>query len=55
MCTSRVRQSCAEAFLICRVGLNLYLYDVYKVIFGREITKCTIINGVYIYGSGQPY
>ena len=24
-------------------------------IFGREITKYTVIYGVYIYGSGQPY
>jgi len=37
-----------------RVGQN-HIYTVYiHGIFGREITKYTVIYGVYIYNSGQP-
>jgi hypothetical protein len=38
-----------------RVGQNhicVYLWCIYGI-FGRQITKCTVI--AYIYGSGQPY
>jgi len=39
---------------IHRVGQNhKYKRCVYGI-FGREITKPTVIYGVYIYGSGQP-
>ena len=39
------------------VGLarTIYIYGVSTVFSGREITKYTVIYGVYIYGSGQPY
>ena len=40
---------------VCRVGQNrLYTECMYGV-FGREITKYTVVYSVCIYGSGQPY
>jgi len=39
---------------IIRVGQN-HTYTVCVQYFGREITKCTVIHGVYVHGSGQPY
>jgi len=38
------------------VGLarTLYIRCLYGI-FGREITKNTVIYGVYMYASGQPY
>jgi len=39
-----------------RVGLARTIYmGCVCGIFGREITKYTVIYGVHIYGSGQPY
>jgi hypothetical protein len=39
------------------VGLarTIYLYTVYVRYFWQGITKFTVMCGVYIYGSGQPY
>jgi len=40
---------------VCRVGQNhIYIRCVYGI-FGREFTIYTVIYGVYIYNSGQPY
>jgi len=34
---------------MCRVGQNhIYIYGVYTVFFGGEITKYTVIYGAYI-------
>jgi hypothetical protein len=55
-----------KPFLFCTLRMyhwgwpELYVYGVYllvyyTVFFGREITKYTVMYGVSIYGSGQPY
>jgi len=36
------------------LAITMYIRCVYGI-FDREITKYTVIYGVYIYGSGQPY
>jgi hypothetical protein len=35
-------------------AICIYIYGVYPF-FGRDITKYTVIYGVHIQGSGQPY
>ena len=36
------------------IYIYIYIWCVYGI-FGREINEYTVIYGVYIYGSGQPY
>ena len=34
--------------------IYIYIRCIYGK-FGREITQCMVMYGVYVYGSGQPY
>jgi hypothetical protein len=46
------------AIRVCRVGQNHiynYIYTVYIRYVWHKNHQCTVIYGVYIYSSGQPY